>query len=351
MKFIYFYSVLTIIACLLLMATPCLAQFALEHDPGYIPLPPPEGASRLIREGDEEWSQFNDNQPDFLFHYNPVDQRIFRFDYGDEASTWRDEAVLVDIRGKILSGRSGRRQESRIIAIWGAGDNQFAVYDGIVDGRLHEVQRLEFPPCAVEQVCLADLDGNGRSEVIASGMTGISTGGGALVWKLDDEFLLQPVMDEDPDFQQMVHSFYGNISLIRESTGRYSLTGITPVGDKYGEYFWTYFYRWDRKGNRLTSQPRETKQGYVRFNKMLDPFIASRARQTIFYMELHAQLDQLKDAAESGINGKVDREFSWDEEQYSLAEFFDEADAISLESVKSTMQSIEYLLGADKDRE
>lgn len=322
---------LAILLPLLLLATPALAQFELDPPKGYELVDgkiPGQDADGMFAHYLEE-----DPEPDFAFLYHPARTGVFSWETGQEYSTMK-------IQDSIANSDKEEDLQFILLSIHGLIDSHINLYR--VDNDYELTQTLEFPSLSAEYVWLVDLTGDGRSEVVISGMTGISNGGRAFVFRMTDEGMLEVVLEDydDEDFPQMLWSFYGDIELLRTPVGKWVFKGISPVGRNLTDYFWSWFYEWDEDRGLFVTDGSSYKD--------------EKQKQHDFYLRFKQVLGEFKDDpavfAASDTEGEFSYGFHDETGDYSLDCFLDEDGSIMGWLVDEAISELDYLLaGPDAD--
>ena len=276
----------------LAISSPALAQFELDPPKGY-----EESDGNTDHPNQLTQSEIADRMgsdrdlPDFYFRYLQQCCRLSHTKVATDDKTFlfpwqRLEDLGIPVNPSLYSD----------IAVYGLSTNKLEVYATPLNGEPYLSQTLEFPPLSAEYVWLVDLTGDGRNEIVISGMTGISNGGGAYVFRMTDGLQLEPIM-EDFDgeaWPQQLWSFYGSMELLRTPEGKWVFQGITPVGRNLSEYFWSYFYEWDETFGRFTTEGPSfaaEKQQQREFFQLLGPVLQDfQAHPGMYYID-DPQLD------------------------------------------------------------
>ncbi len=336
-------SVATLTICLvLLMRAPALAQFELDPPQGYETRQP----DQMLHLSEEQMQRyFPEDAPDFLFRYDPAAHSRIGWPGNDELSPGNREEIwmLDETTAQPLRGVADSRFDSLFIAVWGLVGNRIALYDNS-SGSPVLLQELEFPPLSAEYIWLADLTGDGRSEVAISGMTGVSNGGGAFVLRMGDDRQLGFVTEDDElaalldiaaeAWPQQLWSFYGAMELLRTPEGKWVFMGISPIGRNLTEYFWSYFYEWDDE--------------YGLFVQHGPAFMEEKQFQYGFFSRLYTVLGEFYAHPEDfsiddpALGYKY--AFSDDYGDYSLECFLDEDGTPSIYLIDETIRELEYIL-------
>ncbi|MEZ5338662.1 MAG: hypothetical protein R3F46_10380 [bacterium] len=325
-----------------LLISPALAQFELNpaDEPATLPIPVGMG---LLASEEYFHQRFPDEDaaPDFLLRYHPAAHALLGWDGMDGLGGYRAEEHLLDsAEGQPLLGEADERFDSLEIAVFGIAEGRLELYDH-ASGQPVLRQTVEFPPVSAEYVWLVDLTGDGRSEVVVSGMTGISNGGGAYVFRMLDDGRLEAISEgEEGEFwPQMLWSFYGSLELLRTADGHWVYRSISPVGRNLSDYFWSWFYEWDAASGRFVmdgpsyhAEKRQQYQFFQRFQQVLKDFLADPAAFSI------------DDPALGYSYG-----FSDDDGDYSLDCFTDEDGSILDWLLEETITELDYMLADPVD--
>jgi hypothetical protein len=266
----------------LAVTSPALAQYQLEPEKGYAENKPSGPAMQYSRQ--EMSAATSDSPADFFFYYPQLPCRL-TWPSDSEGGEFAYDVVFSFPGQELTQPDNGPNSAyARDLAVHGLGASRLDVYEFTRSGERYLSQTIEFPSLSAEFVYIVDFDGDGRSEIAVSGMTGISNGGGAYVFRMTDEQQLEPIMEEvgGEPWQQLLWSFYGSMELLRTPEGKWVLQGIAPIGRNLSEYFWSYFYEWDDSLGRFTyegpsyrTEKREQMDFFRNFQRVLQDFRAN----------------------------------------------------------------------------
>lgn len=279
----------------LLSATPALAQYMLEPEKGYTEQSLPGLSLQYTKE--KIMQRFPAEQPEFLVWDGGLMCRM-TFPTGDGQDAYKDDVTFM-LAGQTREslGFHGDSDNNKVsYAIYGLVGSRIEIYGHNPHGEPYLLQTVEFPSLSAEYVWLVDLSGNGHNELVVSGMTGISNGGGAFVFRILPDGQLETVTEDfgDEIWPQQLWSFYGSMELLRTPEGKWVFQGITPVGRNLSDYFWSYFYEWDETLGRFTTDGPSfaaEKQQQREFFQLLGPVLQDfQAHPGMYYID-DPQLD------------------------------------------------------------